>query len=224
MSKGGSFERDLCRKLSLWFTEGETEDAFWRTAGSGGMATTRRKSGKAKAQDFGDIKHDLDIGKPLTGLFSIELKTGYGKKTKSKAKKHVGKKVEVHNNWALMDELDSRQNHVQFFVFWDQAIRDAELSEREPLLIFRRNKKRTCIAIHDDLFKVCIAEFGKALFSTMTIHKHGYHPITLCNIEEFFNWSWGRFSAEFIEKKLTQVSLDRRSSKKRLTLRTKKRK
>jgi hypothetical protein len=152
----------------------------------------------------------------LTGFFSIELKTGYGKKTKSKAKKHNGDKVEIHNNWSLMDELDSRQDKVQFYIFWDQAVRDADLSKREPLLIFRRNKKKSCIAIHEDLFNVCVDSFGNTSFSLMIIKKEDYRSIVVCNLEEFLEWSFGKFTEEFINDKLYPIFNARRNKRLKL--------
>lgn len=76
-SKGGSFERDVCRQLSLWWSSGRTDDLFWRTAGSGARATTRAKTGKKTAGHHGDITATTPEGKPLTDKFAIELKRGY---------------------------------------------------------------------------------------------------------------------------------------------------
>lgn len=208
--KGGNFEREICRTLSLWFTRNKTEDAFWRTAGSGGMATTRRKKGKAKAEDFGDIKHDLDCGKPLTNFFSIELKTGYGKRTKSKAQKHQGKTVEIHNNWSIMDCIDSTQQKPQFIMFWEQAVRDADLSEREPMLIFRRNNKRTCIAVYEDIFLACVRRFEVFEKNAIRINTPYYAPIWICNLNDFFEWSGNEFTEEFIKIQLNRVLIRRK--------------
>ena len=41
--KGGNFERNFCKNLSLWVSEGRYQDVFWRTRGSGGWST-RMKS------------------------------------------------------------------------------------------------------------------------------------------------------------------------------------
>jgi len=79
--KGSSFERTICKELSLWFTHGERDDVFWRTAGSGARATTRSKQGKSTANSCGDIGALDDIGKKLMDISVWELKKGYtGKK------------------------------------------------------------------------------------------------------------------------------------------------
>ena len=79
--KGSQFERDLCRQFSLWWTSGQRDDVFWRTAGSGAMAKTRSKTGRTTANQYGDI-HAVDpIGIPFTDAFTVEAKRGYNKHT-----------------------------------------------------------------------------------------------------------------------------------------------
>lgn len=78
-SKGARFERELCKKLSLWWTAGKRDDVFWRSAGSGGMATNRAKRGGSAYGQHGDIQATDPVGKPLMDAFCIELKRGYTK-------------------------------------------------------------------------------------------------------------------------------------------------
>jgi hypothetical protein len=77
--KGGVFERDICRELSLWWTRGGRDDVFWRTSGSGARATTRAKRGKRTFGHYGDVLASDPIGQPLIDLLTIELKKGYNK-------------------------------------------------------------------------------------------------------------------------------------------------
>lgn len=79
MAKGSSYEREVCKKLSLWWTHGKRDDVFWRSSNSGGRATMRGKAGKRTAGSYGDIAATDPIGKPLIDLFTIELKRGYNK-------------------------------------------------------------------------------------------------------------------------------------------------
>ena len=89
--KGSSFERLICRMLSKWWTGGERDDIFWRTSGSGAMATTRWHRGEKTANQYGDI-HAVDpIGQPLLDACVIEMKNGYGK-------------------WSFLDQLDHGKN------------------------------------------------------------------------------------------------------------------
>lgn len=89
--RGAGHERDTCRKLSLWLSEGKEDGWFWRSAMSGGRATL---FGAAAAQQAGDVsglapraheflKHyaveckrrrDLQLRRTLLGLGS-ELRT-----------------------------------------------------------------------------------------------------------------------------------------------------
>ena len=80
-SKGSSFERETCKRLSLWWTAGEDDDVFWRSQTSGARATTRKKQGKTTFGQDGDIAVTNPIGQPLLDFFSIELKRGYNKAT-----------------------------------------------------------------------------------------------------------------------------------------------
>lgn len=76
MAKGSQFERDICRQLSRWWTNGKQDDVFWRTSQSGGRATQRAKKGLKTFGHCGDISAVNPIGQPLVQLFTIELKRG----------------------------------------------------------------------------------------------------------------------------------------------------
>jgi hypothetical protein len=78
-NKGGQFERDLCRVLSVWWAgDPDTDVLFWRTSQSGGRATQRAKSGRrTHAAHCGDIAALDERGAPLTRLITFEAKRGY---------------------------------------------------------------------------------------------------------------------------------------------------
>lgn len=76
-AKGSEFERTISKQLSLWWTNGERNDVFWRTAGSGAMAKTRSKSKQSAFGQYGDVQATDPIGQSLIDLFTIELKRGY---------------------------------------------------------------------------------------------------------------------------------------------------
>ncbi|MEK0338471.1 MAG: hypothetical protein QQN41_13665, partial [Nitrosopumilus sp.] len=78
--KGSQFERDICSKLSLWWTKGKSDDVFWRTPGSGARAKVRYKKGKSSI-GVGDVQATDPIGQPLIDLCTIEIKKGYFKHT-----------------------------------------------------------------------------------------------------------------------------------------------
>lgn len=71
--KGGAFERDVCRKLSLWVSGGKQSDLFWRSAMSGGRATVARNRGESVRQ-AGDITAVAPEGHILTDKYYVECK------------------------------------------------------------------------------------------------------------------------------------------------------
>lgn len=79
--KGGAYERELCKQLSLWWTNGKRTDVFWRTAGSGARATVRSRCRQDTFGSYGDIMAIDPIGQPLIDCFTIEVKRGYSSHT-----------------------------------------------------------------------------------------------------------------------------------------------
>ena len=129
MPKGSSFEREICKLLSLWWTEDKRDDVFWRTAGSGAMAKTRSKIGKKTFGQCGDVQATDPIGQPLIDICSIELKRGYSGSTSSQ----------------LIDKPDGASEQ-QYEKFIEQAIEDCKNSNaRTWLLIIKRDRRKTLI-------------------------------------------------------------------------------
>lgn len=82
-TKGGSFEREMCRVFSEWWTDGERDDVFWRSASSGGRSTQRKKKGKQTFGHAGDMTAADPIGQPLLQAITFEFKVGYSSHTLS---------------------------------------------------------------------------------------------------------------------------------------------
>jgi hypothetical protein len=72
--KGAQFEREVCRRLSSWITQGAREDLFWRSAMSGGRATLAARRGKQLDAQAGDISAVDPAGGPLIATFFVECK------------------------------------------------------------------------------------------------------------------------------------------------------
>jgi len=72
--KGSAFERDICKRLSLWVSGGVDQDLFWRSAMSGGRATLARKKGVTLNRQAGDICAVAPEGHALTNKFYLECK------------------------------------------------------------------------------------------------------------------------------------------------------
>lgn len=54
-SKGASFEREVCRRLSLYLSGGRRDDLLWRSAMSGGRATIQFDAGRVNLTQSGDV-------------------------------------------------------------------------------------------------------------------------------------------------------------------------
>lgn len=75
--KGSAFERHLCTTLSLWWTDNQRDDIYWRSSCSGGRATIRSRNNKTTQGQYGDITAIDPIGQPLLDLCIVEAKRGY---------------------------------------------------------------------------------------------------------------------------------------------------
>jgi hypothetical protein len=127
-AKGAQFERDICKRMSLWWTGGERDDVFWRTPQSGGRATRRGQKGQKTFGHHGDIQAIDPIGRPLLDHMIFELKCGYG-------------------HTSVMDLIDGSGKST-----WDKWISGArrvsiESGSRTWALIVRRSNKKIVICV-----------------------------------------------------------------------------
>jgi len=144
--KGSSFERQIATKLSLWASEGKYDDWYWRTAGSGGRAKARARTGQKTINSYGDIKPECGEAEFLFSHCILELKNGYGK-------------------FSFLDCLDkakTRKNEIlqHFEKFYEQAAGDAENAERGnkvyPVIIFKRDKRQPVIVFPFNFYKLLV--------------------------------------------------------------------
>lgn len=133
--KGSAFEREISKKLSLWWTDGKRDDVFWRSQTSGARATQRNKKGQKTFGQEGDIQAVDPIGQPLIDVCTIELKTGYSTTT-------------------IQDMIDSVPGRVsQFEKFVQQAIRECQHSDSYSwMLIFKRNQRQPMVFLPSFFF------------------------------------------------------------------------
>ena len=201
--KGGNFERDMSRETSLYITNNKDPDAVWHTKGSGSRATIRKKTNQNnKKYEHGDLGPDDPKVNFFFDFFNLELKTGYAKKIKNKETNSTR-----INQWGVLDLIDSRQKIPIFYDFWNQVLVDSDASGREPLLIFRRLQKEPCIAMHLDIFDCILLHTENEInFATIIVELKDYaFPIIICNMREFYKWSMGTITENFIKKYLKKV-------------------
>lgn len=135
--KGGKFERDMGKALSLWWTDNATDDVFYRTASSGGRATVRAKGKKATYGQYGDLQAVDPIGKPLMDLCVIECKDGYP----------------GQSPFDLLDE--PRKQNPKFREFFEQCL-DEQKQAKAPfwMLIARRKGKVPMVYIPYGMYRM----------------------------------------------------------------------
>jgi len=121
VAKGSNFEREICRKLSLWYSKGTSDELFWRSAMSGGMATVRRKKGQTTTAHAGDITAVDDRGAELLKHCVIECKRGY--------------------KYDLLDMVDKSKNR-QFEDFLDQTTMEMEQSGVKVFMLIAQRDRR----------------------------------------------------------------------------------
>lgn len=133
--KGSEFERLICKKLSMWWTNGERDDVFWRTSMSGGRATVRTKQGKATEMQHGDISAVDPIGVPLIKAVTLELKRGYGKASP-------------------FDLLDANHTATLEWCLFLKQVKAAQKAGNTPwwAVIFQRDRRSICIAFPREMW------------------------------------------------------------------------
>lgn len=140
MAKGSEFERSMAKEISLWWSEGAREDLFWRSAGSGGRATQRAKSGKSTANSAGDLMAMDAAGQTLLDVLTIELKRGY-------------------NSYTIQDLFDKTNLRGGFCDFVAQAVNAASLAGTPHWAVIHKRDRRDPVVV-TSLF----SEYGHIAF------------------------------------------------------------
>lgn len=172
MSKGDSFERDRSRALSLWWSDGERDDLFWRNR------TRITSNTPNKERQLGDLTTVHTDGIPFIETFNVEFKIGY-----SKTKKGVRHRVIP---WDLLDIIDGKGK--TFEEFWEQTRSDAILSKRIPMLIFKRDHHTPVVALRRSDIRILEGLNGAILYKYLCVWWPFYGHIDLYAFDDFFGW------------------------------------
>lgn len=114
--KGASFERDICKKLSLWLSNDQRQDLLWRSAMSGGRSTVALKAGAKLGAQAGDISSIDRLSHAFVETFMTECK----------AYRTLNFEGLIKGKGHLID-------------FWKIATREATKYGKHPLLIGKQN-------------------------------------------------------------------------------------
>ena len=126
-AKGSTFERKVCDMLSLWVSEGQKRDCFWRSAMSGGRSTVSLRKGVTLSRQAGDISSVSPEGHALTDICFVECK---------------------HYKDLKLDRFLFAQGPL--FVIWKQVCSQAKHYSRKPVLIVRTNRLPPIVITHED--------------------------------------------------------------------------
>lgn len=186
-AKGSQFERDIARRLSIWWMNNTAQDdIFWRTDSSGGRSTQRAKAGKTTQNATGDIASRCAEGDLFVKHFVIEIKRGY-------------------NKLDPLTLLDKPENKHHIFLDWWvkldlECLRD---NAAWPMLIFKRDRVETCVAISEQFFETMLHHYGY----TPRIHWILLHfkdqqilNAVIMNFEQFLTWLPGPVLKEYLRK------------------------
>lgn len=120
-SKGGDFERHVCKRLSLWLTQGRHDDCLWRSAMSGGRATIQLTEGVVNRTQGGDISAISLEGHELISRCLIECK--------------------FYADLNIVEGLVKGTGNL--IAFWRRVVADARTYGKQPVLIARQNRLPT---------------------------------------------------------------------------------
>jgi len=128
-SKGGEFERYVCKFLTTYMGGDPKKPYLWRTPGSGSRCTIHGDENMS-----GDIIAIREEGKAICSYLSVECKTGYDDMS--------------------LDKFLKENKSDPLKAFWDQCIRDSTESGKMPMVIYRKKGLPSpWVCIDDKLFK-----------------------------------------------------------------------
>ena len=175
-SKGGSYEREIAKKLSNWYTNGSDPNLFYRTGGSGSRGKTNIVG---VHNQYGDIMAVGARGHDLMNMCIFELKKGYGQ-------------------WDILSLLDGTgtlENN-QLLKFLDEVYEDVDIANEKtefyhhPIVIARRNRKKDIIVLEKDLLpKIFNYDQRFTKLPRITINNVGekYRTIHIMNLDDFLD-------------------------------------
>jgi hypothetical protein len=129
--KGGSFEREICKKLSLWISNNERDDLYWRSAMSGGRASVQFKKGKINKTQLGDISSIDSEGEILTNNWVVECKS--------------------YKNLHVDSLIFGKPIKDSIYGYWNTLYNLCVQTNKRPLLIAKQNGKPTLMLIDFEL-------------------------------------------------------------------------
>lgn len=159
--KGGAYERDVSRKLTIWASGKNMPMWYWRTSGSGSQAS---RSGDLKSPMAGDIMATVPEGAFFTDIFVVECKN---------------RKNE--NVLSFIDQEDSDDP----YLWWLEAMYESMATKRLPMVVFHKYKssKEYCI-----IRRTCYNKLRKHLGKGIS-HLSSQGEATIVDFDKFLAWA-----------------------------------
>ena len=171
--KGTPFEREICKEISLWWSWGQRDDLVWRTATSGGRATSRFETSELDTQyAFGDLAPTHKDIYPLFDFLLFEVKRGYNK------------------TLDVMEEVDFPSHLVkipQIQDWWATAQRDAIRAGRpETIIVGKRDHRKNYCVISTEFFDLIESQHEESFQDPhITIRNEKIH-VVICLFTDWF--------------------------------------
>lgn len=121
-AKGSEFERLISKKLSLWWSNNQRDDLFWRTQSSGARFTIRERKGTDTYNQSGDICSTHPDSKDFSEKIYIECK----------CYKNIG-------IWSFFIKKG------MLFDWWKKAYENAQREGKYTFLIVKENNRPTLL-------------------------------------------------------------------------------
>ena len=169
--KGSQAERDLCRRLSQWLTNGKADLVMWRSPGSGSVSTNANKKGKTPYGMSGDFTATHPYADKLLREVSIESKAGYHSST-------------IHD---LLDMPVKNKTNI-YAGFIAQCVREMEEGGKKSFwLIHKRDRREATITMPYAFMQKYFDLFGD--FRPISF-RFTYNDIKLisCKLDDFLSW------------------------------------
>lgn len=172
-NKGSSFERRVSKQLSLWWSQGEDDNIFWRSISSGAMATNRSKQGKATNAAYGDITYLEPSGEPLLRVFTFELKK--------------------YSSLDMMTLIDGKSTGL-LGKFWEKLLKECQEAKKagwgaSPAMVTSRNNRIPLMTIDYKMYLKLTDYCGavKESLPMVAIRQNGFVTQTI-RLRDFFDW------------------------------------
>lgn len=168
--KGPEFERDIAKKLSVWWTDGKDDSVFWRTQSSGARATQRAKKGKRTDGQYGDLCSTDPCSKPFTDLFTVSLKRGYPE----------------HTLDVLFNRPDNKHGYREFI---DEAVMTCrEAQSYDWLLIVKPDRRDSLVFCRRQLLAELSPGFMVPCWGLDFTTNANRYRISLMKLDQFLEW------------------------------------